>query len=164
MNLRNVIPCCSTALVMPKLNWFMISRIWRFITLTMDFVKFAWQRASTIAVVDHCCGCTLNKQSRTKQGTVVTGWLVSHWTVKSSIYVFWLAMAQFMSVFIHDFVECGRSHIKCLFLPLNSLSSDAWTWHTFIFLNLFHTSIFDQLVGFYQNNYYYSCPQGPWVI
>ena len=93
VNLRNVIPCCSTALESFKIY-----------SANHGFCEICLAMGGTIAVVDHCCGCTSNKQSKTKPGTVVTGWFGSHWTVECSFYVFWLAVAQFMSVFISWFL------------------------------------------------------------
>ena len=43
-----------------------------FWVLTMSFLKFAWRRASAIALMaDFCCGCTSQNQLKTKQQTMV---------------------------------------------------------------------------------------------
>ena len=128
--------CCSAALEASGLNWtvkplvFLISR-WRSILLALVFVKFVWRKAVALpwrfVVVD----CTSKEQSRTKQQTAVTGWFGSHWAVECSINMFSdEAMARFMFVFIHDFVEFVSTERRrvCSFLQL---IPDEWTRREF---------------------------------
>ena len=118
---------------MSKMNWTvkplvsMISHL-RFILLTMDFVKFAWWRAGTIAVADHCCGCTSIKAVKHK--TTICGYSLISEPLNCGMFSFPDKLWHNLSVFIQDVIESvshARWHIDVCSLQLNSLSSDAWT-------------------------------------